>query len=257
LPLPSEVNEGIVPAAAVSTDDEFNGWYRCGFYERELIFRSMFHVDHKVDVMSAIHVGVAAAEIDSSMAPLARGSAEIWVIETAPQSSGLTVLPAFRGPLTGLDFVRDRLGDFPILMFNPCLQARHGLTLSASIVGGLRLIDENGSDAVAFRYWETRAVGENISEETPRLQGCELLVRPDIFERLKKSSPQPPLTFLVRLTSREDLDETDNKHSNEELSETPLRAEKNDSTNRSVEEGNSFVNEASRLRREDSRVIRT
>jgi hypothetical protein len=50
LPLPSEAIEGIVPAGPLMTDDEFNGWYRSGYYERELVFRSMFHVDHKITV---------------------------------------------------------------------------------------------------------------------------------------------------------------------------------------------------------------
>jgi hypothetical protein len=256
LPLPSESTEGVAPASPISSSNEFNGWYRCGYYERELVFRSMFHVDHKIIVMSAIHIGVASDEINTSLVPLAKGDVEVWM-DGPTISNDLTIKPAFSGPLTGLDFVRDWLGQFPILMLQPDLQVRLGLVPAQSGPGGLRFVDEHGLDAIVFRQWEDRPVGENISEETPRLQGCELLVRPDIFKQLNNTHAQEPLTVVARLTSDGEDSIGEDRSDEDSDSKGQTMGENADPANESGQEDESCLNNPPRVTREDSRVIRT
>ncbi|KYZ68275.1 AAA family ATPase [Bacillus sp. GZT] len=48
------------------------------------------------------------------------------------------------------------------------------------------LVDQNNKLAVAFRNWEYDLIGSDLSEETYRLVGFELIMRPDIYEELLK-----------------------------------------------------------------------
>ena len=211
MPLPSKSGSSVTTAAPISTNDEFDGWYRCGYFERELVLRSMFHVDDDVSVMSAIHLDPAANELDPSLIPLARGSADVWLEGVDPsQWEDLTVRPVVSGPIAGLDFVRDWLGEFPILMVQPYLQVRHGLTPSA--FSDLELIDTDGKPAVVFRHWQENIVGQSISEEVARLQGCELLVRPDVFDRMSQNSDKPPVTVTYNYSKAKSTSADGNGH---------------------------------------------
>ena len=37
MPLPNTDNEHVSAVSAIDQEDEFNGWYRCAYYEEELI----------------------------------------------------------------------------------------------------------------------------------------------------------------------------------------------------------------------------
>ena len=129
-------------------------------------------MDDEVSVMSAIHLGRVTDEPNPSLIPLARGSADVWFDGADPSEwDDLTIRPVLSGPIAGLHFVRDWLGDFPLLMLQPYHQVRHGLTPSRS--GDLQLIDTGRHPAVVFGYWKENVVGQSIGE---RLEGCELSV---------------------------------------------------------------------------------
>jgi len=52
--------------------------------------------------------------------------------------------------------------------------------------GPFNLVDQNNEIAVAYRNWEYDLIGSDLSEETYRIVGFELIMRPDIYERLLK-----------------------------------------------------------------------
>lgn len=62
---------------------------------------------------------------------------------------------------------------------------------SDSWPGSLQLIDEAGNIAVVFRWWRTSPLGTDINEESPRLTGCQLLVRSDIFDKIESLFAYP------------------------------------------------------------------
>jgi hypothetical protein len=191
LPLPLEQRSGIATTSPISGEGEYDGWYRCGYYEEQLVMGGSFHVDEEVTVMSSVHLPESPGTADPSLGPLARGDTEVWL----GQPDDLTIRPfGLRGPVAGMDFVRDWLNVFPLLMLRPFLQSRLGLSPRSLWQSRLELIDEVGNAAVIFRCWSERVVDDSINEEIPRLQGCDLIIRPDIFARMAQLSERTPIT---------------------------------------------------------------
>lgn len=183
----------------------YDGWYRCGYFETELVIRDNFNVEGEVRVLSSIHLPENPGDADPLFGPLDQGDAEAWLER---QDEG-TILPSgLRGSLVGIDDVEDWLGSFQLLMLQPYLQARLGLSPRSDQQSKLELVDEVGHVAVVFRHWAERPVGDRISEEAPRLKGGDLLVRPDVFARMELIAGRPPVT--VTLNAR-DVEESDDK----------------------------------------------
>jgi hypothetical protein len=200
LPMPSEVAASVTQAAPTSSSDEFDGWYRCGYYEREIVLQSMVHVVDDVSVMSGLHAHVEKDALDEFLTPFAMGNSEVWLEGVGPgQSRDVKINQTLPEAVTGVEFVRDWLGEFPILMIQPYLQARCGLSPSDAL--RLELVDENGKVGAVFRRWEDRIIGESVGEEVPRIQGCELLLRPDLFARISRYFDQPLVTITQPLRS--------------------------------------------------------
>ena len=200
LQMPNEISTSVVSAEAISRKDAFDGWYRCGYYEREIVMRGIVDVEDEVSVMSGLRVNVKLGDLDDSMTPFARGNADVWLEGIDPSHwSDLKINPPLPDHITGVEFVRDWLGEFPILMLQPYLQVRCGLSPGDSL--SLDLVDEDDKVGAVFRRWEERIIGESVGEEVPRLQGCELLVRPDLFERIAQHFDQPLVTVTQPLRS--------------------------------------------------------
>jgi len=67
----------------------------------------------------------------------------------------------------------------------------------------LELVDSQGESAVLFRWWSVRPVGDRLSEQAPISQGCDLIVRPDVFEQIGQFSIQAPIE--VKLVQQEQV----------------------------------------------------
>jgi len=205
MPLPSESSSGVITAVPISTNDEFNGWYRAGYYERELVMPDRFHLDEEVTLMAAVQMRDDET-INLLELPLAQGSADTWVNDVHHTGQGdLVIRPAAPGPITGMDVVHDWLNAYPILMMRSDWQIRLGLSRSSSPLGRLELVDETGNTAVIFRYWEEQPIGDSIAQEVPRLQGCELLIRPDVFVRIARAYSLSPVTVRYRFSTKEEV----------------------------------------------------
>lgn len=191
LPLPREQRSGVTASSNIAGEGEYDGWYRCGYFETEMVISDGFHLDEEVTVMSSINFPETPGNADPSLGPLAQGDAEDWLER---QDDATTIPFVLSGPVAGMDFVRDWLGTFPVLILEPHLQARLRLSPRPLLQNRLELIDESGDVAVIFRCWNERPVGDSIREEIPRLHGCELLVRPDIFDRMARASISEPVT---------------------------------------------------------------
>ena len=54
----------------------------------------------------------------------------------------------------------------------------------ADFPGAFNLLDQNNEIAVAYRIWENDLIGTDLHDESFRVLGYELIMRPDIFEEL-------------------------------------------------------------------------
>lgn len=188
IPLPADQREGVEAIVSVADAGEYSGWFRCGYFERQLLMNG-FSFSGIMTVMAGVDFPSESEVFDHSEVPLAMGDAEAWWMhyeEISPEPAG------FVGRAVGLDFVTDWMGKPAILAFQPGLVARLDLRAPASWQQQLALTDSSGRRAVVFRSWSVRPVGESISEENRELEGCELLMRPDVFERMVEIGAHPP-----------------------------------------------------------------
>ena len=106
----------------------------------------------------------------------------------------------FMGPLVGLDFVRSFLGFYPILIPHP----KYLDPSAARLVpqpGPLMLRDANGNPCLRFRWWKIGPLGKDLDESTPRLHGCDIILRPDIWQAITELS-KPPLVLECAISRR-------------------------------------------------------
>jgi hypothetical protein len=206
IPLPSTLKEGVDTVSIIQQEDEFNGWYRCAYYEEELIVSDRYtpNAVEEVTATGGIVFSVAQAYAEhKGDLPFGVGRVEVW-LEPSVLTPGVRLSP-FSGPLIGFDFIKDYLGLKPLLIIHPSIAARCGLQPTQQ-PSPLALVDNNGEYACIFRYWSVRTLGSSISEETPRLSGCDIIVRPDIFEQIRGMSQLQPIymTTILRKEMKKD-----------------------------------------------------
>jgi hypothetical protein len=199
IPLPSQQCDASLVPTPISGGGDYDGWYRAGYLEYELLLNSGPVGDYSGTVQAASGLVFVAArsELDDIGIPFGRGSADrCWFPHEVAASSPIQ---RFEGPLIGLDWIEDFLGRRPVLMLPSKLAKRCSLALGPW-PGRLELLDSNGRPAVVFRCWRLRPVGNEIAEAQPRLSGCDLIVRADVFESICALSDYGALE--VRRTKR-------------------------------------------------------
>jgi hypothetical protein len=184
--------QGINPVSAIDHEDEFNSWYRCACYEKELVLaeRSSPEVVEEVTATGGIVFSIETSADLKKHLPFGIGRVEVWL--ESFRSTDTVRLSPFHGPLVGFTLIKDYLGLKPILMLHPTIAASCGLR-PVQQPGPFILTDDSGDPVCIFRHWSIRALGRSIGEETTRLSGCDLIVRPDIFERITHLSPLSPV----------------------------------------------------------------
>jgi hypothetical protein len=193
LPIPSEQRGGVEPVSPVEGGDEYAGWYRCGYFERELLIseNSRRSFTGTLTVMAGIQFPQEPGVVDQSKITLANGDADAWWRHYGERATSLT---EFAGCMVGLDYVVDWLGKHPMLVLQPNLVENLKLQAPKSWQCRLALTDSSGQNAIVFRSWSVRPVGNSIDEESPRLEGADLLMRPDVFEQVLRLGLHSPLT---------------------------------------------------------------
>lgn len=186
LPLPTRAVDGEQGLPVLPVEDELGGWTRLAWREREYTFHRHMHWGNPSEILSVVAGAVVSApgEQPGHAMPLGRFPARAWFqwdgllprslpVEWAPPS----------GPVIGLDQLGGPLGDHEVLVMPPVYAVRYGLR-PAIWPGPLRWLDAAGRPAVVYRSWRVRSITGLSSDEPSMLDGCELLVRPDIHERL-------------------------------------------------------------------------
>lgn len=167
-------------------DDQFCDWLRIGLWEEETLLG-----DHRADARSRIvraFLGAAflmpgevvPPEVSMPFSPCDWRDA--WL-----DNAELPLLRRMHGPLVLFAMSEGYCGDFPVLAIPGTVRSRLGLSFSNKI-GPLQCVDAKGDPALVYRCWWSLRLRERISNAYPYVVGSELIVRPDIFERLSDCS---------------------------------------------------------------------
>ncbi|MEO8613785.1 MAG: hypothetical protein ABI600_01480 [Luteolibacter sp.] len=175
--LPSTLSECIQGVPLVP-DGELAGWKRVAYFEEYLDTESSFD---EIRLRTRATAGVVLGDsMPQGMLPLRLADNKDWMRKARP----LFALEGFAGAVAGHSFFGIPYHFHELLGLAPNLA--NTLNLSGrQQIGPLDLIDENGNLAVAFRWWRCRPLGDHgLAEETPRLAGGALLMRPDTFDQI-------------------------------------------------------------------------
>lgn len=162
LALPHDRVSGVTSPVAID-DDVYNGWYRIGYYEREIL-RSDYarRIAGEVLVMSGVqlHPGDSA-------------NPEFCFVNGTRRQRG------FPQCLAGMHETNGPLGRIHIIL--PALELIDKFKLNAASWTAPVVAADIVGPAVVYRQWRAEPLGTSMEEETPTLTGCELLLRPDLF----------------------------------------------------------------------------
>jgi hypothetical protein len=191
LPLPADQREGVESVTLIGDTDEYAGWVRCGYYERQLLMSetNTSSGERVLTVMAGLEFPVGQGVFDHTEIPLAIGNAEDWWAhyELIPEQPD-----GFVGCAVGIDLVDDWMGKSTVLALQPSIAARLGLRSPASWQQQLVLTDTSGAIAIVFRSWNVRQIGGSIDKESPMLEGCDLLMHPNLFGQMQRLGAHSP-----------------------------------------------------------------
>ena len=184
-PLPAELTSG-VGAVATAPDGELNSWVRLAYFETHLDVgdSTLNEIRTKSEVLAGVVLAETVAPLPATAIPFTGPNCAAWLRPFAPTQP----LEVFAGPLASIGAFGDSLAFHKLLAVSPRLLASLELTPRVEL-GPLDLFDQAGQLAVAFRWWNARPLGDHgFAEENPRLFGGTLLMRPDLFNRIKSTT---------------------------------------------------------------------
>lgn len=179
-PLPSTLPVGLQAVQTVP-EGELTGWVRIGYFETYLEMDSPFS-----EIKTSTRVTAGMVLLDNVVAiphgalPLCIANNQDWINPARP----LFALDKYSGPVAGHSYFGIPFEFHELLGLTPNLAGALNLS-GRQEIGPLDLFDSAGKLAVAFRWWRCRPLGDHgFADETPRLSGGALLMRPDIFDQI-------------------------------------------------------------------------
>jgi hypothetical protein len=164
-------------------DPAYTGWVRLGIVERHYVRqadRSWAPPTEAVTVFAGAVAVLPGGEIPSGALPFSESDASDWWDQKPPASAISPRLPL--GPVIRLTRVTDWLGDALALI--PPIWLRSYLPLHSAAYGApLVWTDMSMVPALVLRTWRVRN-GEALFAQPAEYEGCDLIARPDIVERL-------------------------------------------------------------------------
>lgn len=182
MPLPSQLPADYPLLGQLPATDSQPGWVRIAFYELERILSAeSILADMTKTLRISAGFGIPRPGENypvQGALPFGIGELDSWRDTNSHE-------PLFRGgPLVGLTFLDDFFGIEPVLGFPTRLTNR--LPVKASdVLGRLQLLDAANEACVIFRQWHVRPLGKRPSQSADRIDGCDLIVRLDIWSAIK------------------------------------------------------------------------
>lgn len=184
LPLPGDAespNTGVITdrEVLVVPDGSLEGWSRIAVLEHE-----RRKGDSYFDPISeaSAYFGLCFGDDEVEGLPFGIGDHRTWLEQQSAQRWPW----GFCGPLVGVAVVRDWAGVFEVPALHPKIVSRLQLQ-SAEWRDGLTLIDRSGKPAAIVHHWRGPfPLGEDLAKEVPSFEGVELLLRPDMLEKVQE-----------------------------------------------------------------------
>jgi hypothetical protein len=179
-----QVTEGVGTLPTLGADDPaYAGWTRLAVVERQYVVdpdRSYSPPVESVTVFAGAVAAPLGSDIPHGAFPFEDGSTDVWWWPDAPPPSIPPRLPL--GRIVRLTRASDWLGSAFVLLPPPEIHRYFGLE-AARYAGPLVWTDSSSVPAIALRTWRVRNE-EALWAEPVACEGADLVVRPDIFERL-------------------------------------------------------------------------
>ena len=180
---PNEVCAGEYSLHELGDDPRFLGWTRLGLIERQYVQGERTYA-RPVELVT-LYSGVQAVPLGRSLPlgviPFGRGSVSTWW--SAPDIVRQTMPPHRAVPLVSLDRSSDWLGSTTALI-PPAALHIIGDIQTPGFGDPFLWADKDGQPVVALRTWKVRS--DQFDAESNRLEGSELIVRPDMAAGLQE-----------------------------------------------------------------------
>jgi hypothetical protein len=186
---PCEQFEGLSDISVVEGDPRYSGWMRLGYIEEQYL--SHEHDYSRPTELIKVFSGAIVAPLGGSCSqnyfPFLDGNYEFWWNQ-APAM-------IYRRPfdictqLLLIDRVTDWMGDHKILMPPAELCALADEVVLPMFGEGLVWKDAESNPIAVCRFWHVQ--GQQFDVESPRLVGCDLIVRPDMVHKLEETFSCP------------------------------------------------------------------
>ena len=190
--LPSQIGEGVGECLALESGP-YSEWFQIAMCELEQAASDSYITPAPMPIhrASAVVLGITRnARLEGL--PFGRGNGESWWELNPAPHVGARLSPSLEGPLCGLSFGKDYLGHWSVLEFHPTIVSLLGLR-PTRWPGPLRLLDHEERPAAVYRCWWTKAHGDDLRKQVPTWAGCELLLRQDLWQRLRDMCLMEPL----------------------------------------------------------------
>jgi hypothetical protein len=196
LPLPRDC-QPLTREASLVQVGPYRGWLRVAYWEQELQELAHWHQGRRIDAEVGLWSGVGNPP--ASLPFEAPPPGFRWHDQLGFGS--LSLAPLQEGWIAMWWIQRDSLAWDHGLTLREDIREALGLT-AAPVPAAFDLIDATGATALAYRRWRMRPYSYDYHPVLPLLTGGELLLRPDLAERLRRRL-RFPLVEVVRVTSQD------------------------------------------------------
>ena len=169
----------------VNEIDFTDGWRRIAHFEKEL-----FDDDNYKLKENCVY---AAISFDNDMTkfPLNLTEINLWKPEKNDPSKHVIYFY----------YQKDYLEHYKVLWLNPALLKKLGIEFNNSS-GTINGINSKKEIVLKYNNWRTNYIGNGefsrLSDEIPKLEGCELIIRDDYYQKLCKLFKSPPKYHLIK-----------------------------------------------------------
>lgn len=169
----------------------YAGWWRVGWFEYEITLSEQ----HPYEITASTHTAGAMIFADrpfpANALPFGDGDSREWWAAGASHEKSERILISPNHPLVTLAIDSGPWGLRELLMLPRPLA--ESLPLHAERVNRLALLDDDGAEAVRFRRWAVRPQEDRGAlRHAPRLRGCDLLIRDDVWQTTNAMAVAPP-----------------------------------------------------------------
>ena len=194
---PTDIVAGKSSIHIIDEQSEYDGWVRLAYLETQFLNsaeHSFSRPDSVVQVFSSIVLTPTGILEPKAYFPFVNQESNVWQPGTEP-CHYLSRPCSIWTNLVGLFHYKDWFGTVLVLTPPPEIAYILDATLTINENDILAWLDENNEEVIRLRCWEVRS--EQLSSESPKLIGMDLVIKPDVFKRLEGFFNCPMTTYTI------------------------------------------------------------